>query len=140
MKYSAHAECEIIFLWKIVKYRVPWPRCEIKFVPSHAAGVFHCRRQFHTRQRISLVPKERISLKKHLRMQVLFLGTRNGNRTHNCPLGGGCYIHLTMQAYSIQSCPHKEEAEKYAVLPCSPAWAYGGPSGARTQDQPVMSR
>ena len=28
-------------------------------------------------------------------------GTRNGNRTHNYPLGGGYYIHLTMQAYSI---------------------------------------
>ena len=26
-------------------------------------------------------------------------GTRNGNRTHNYPLGGGYYIHLTMQAY-----------------------------------------
>ena len=25
-------------------------------------------------------------------------GTRNGNRTHNYPLGGGYYIHLTMQA------------------------------------------
>ena len=29
------------------------------------------------------------------------LGTRNGNRTHNYPLGGGCYIHLTMQANMI---------------------------------------
>ena len=28
-------------------------------------------------------------------------GTRNGNRTHNYPLGGGYYIHLTMQAYFI---------------------------------------
>ena len=27
------------------------------------------------------------------------VGTRNGNRTHNYPLGGGYYIHLTMQAY-----------------------------------------
>ena len=26
-------------------------------------------------------------------------GTRNGNRTHNYPLGGGYYIHLTMQAF-----------------------------------------
>jgi len=39
----------------------------MKFVPSHAVGVFHCRRQFHTRQRISLVPQERISLKKSIR-------------------------------------------------------------------------
>ena len=39
---------------------------------------------------------------KGSRMAPLLLGTRNGNRTHNCPLGGGCYIHLTMQAYSIR--------------------------------------
>ena len=30
--------------------------------------------------------------------QPFFFGTRNGNRTHNYPLGGGYYIHLTMQA------------------------------------------
>ena len=28
---------------------------------------------------------------------VLF-GTPGGNRTHNGPLGGGCYIHLTTEA------------------------------------------
>lgn len=28
-------------------------------------------------------------------------GTPGGNRTHNGPLGGGCYIHLTTEAYSI---------------------------------------
>ena len=28
-------------------------------------------------------------------------GTPSGNRTHNCPLGGGCYIHLTMEADQI---------------------------------------
>ena len=32
---------------------------------------------------------------------VGIFGTRNGNRTHNYPLGGGYYIHLTMQAYYI---------------------------------------
>lgn len=47
-----------------MKYCSRWSQCEIKFVLSHAVGVFHCRRQFHTRQRISLVPQERISLKK----------------------------------------------------------------------------
>ena len=32
----------------------------------------------------------------------LFLfGTPGGNRTHNGPLGGGCYIHLTTEAYWI---------------------------------------
>ena len=28
-------------------------------------------------------------------------GTPGENRTHNGPLGGGCYIHLTTSAYSI---------------------------------------
>ena len=36
-------------------------------------------------------------------LNELVFGTRNGNRTHNYPLGGGYYIHLTMQAYSIDS-------------------------------------
>ena len=27
-------------------------------------------------------------------------GTPGGNRTHNGPLGGGCYIHLTTEAFS----------------------------------------
>ena len=26
-------------------------------------------------------------------------GTPDENRTHNCPLGGDCYIHLTTEAY-----------------------------------------
>ena len=30
---------------------------------------------------------------------ALFFGTPGGNRTHNGPLGGGCYIHLTTEAY-----------------------------------------
>ena len=29
---------------------------------------------------------------------ALFFGTPGGNRTHNGPLGGGCYIHLTTEA------------------------------------------
>ena len=62
VKYSPYGECEIIYF---VNCEIsPFGRCEMKFVPPHAAGVFHCRRQFHTRQRISLVPKERISLQK----------------------------------------------------------------------------
>ena len=32
-------------------------------------------------------------------MIISFFGTHNRNRTYNCPLGGDCYIHLTMQAY-----------------------------------------
>ena len=30
----------------------------------------------------------------------LTFGTPGGNRTHNGPLGGGCYIHLTTEAYN----------------------------------------
>ncbi len=33
--------------------------------------------------------------------QRSFFGTRNRNRTCNYPLGGGYYIHLTMQAYYL---------------------------------------
>ena len=36
------------------------------------------------------------------------IGTRNGNRTHNYPLGGGYYIHLTMQAYSVLQFQNRE--------------------------------
>ena len=36
--------------------------------------------------------------KKRSREDCAF-GTPGGNRTHNCPLGGGCYIHLTTEAY-----------------------------------------
>ena len=44
-------------------------RCKVMrcVPPPHARSAFHCRRQFHTRQRISLVPQERISLKKAIR-------------------------------------------------------------------------
>ena len=38
------------------------------------------------------------------------LGTRSENRTHNYPLGGGYYIHLTMQSYFI------EEESKYLFI------------------------
>ena len=34
--------------------------------------------------------------------RTAFAGTPCRNRTYNCPLGGGCYIHLTKEAY------HKE--------------------------------
>ena len=33
-----------------------------------------------------------------------FFGTPCGNRTHNGPLGGGCYIHLTKEALSVNLC------------------------------------
>ena len=110
------------------------PLAEMCKLHQENRNLFTCRKLVYSFSSYHLCQREGDALHPPL------FGTRNGNRTHNCPLGGGCYIHLTMQAYSILSCPHKEEAEKYAVLPCSPAWAYGGPSGARTQDQPVMSR
>ncbi len=31
------------------------------------------------------------------------IGTPDENRTHNCPLGGDCYIHLTTEAYFFVS-------------------------------------
>ena len=44
-------------------------------------------------------------------------GTRNGNRTHNYPLGGGYYIHLTMQAFFIVY--HKSNQKSRAFfVPC----------------------
>ena len=64
-------------------------------------------------------------------MHPSLFGTPNGNRTHNCPLGGGCYIHLTMEAYKIFPDAIAGEINGKAV---------GGPSRARTLDQPVMSR
>ncbi len=32
-------------------------------------------------------------------MAIILFGTPDGNRTHNGPLGGDCYIHLTTEAY-----------------------------------------
>ena len=47
----------------------------------------------------SIVIKFKTPRKKGLHFrEVLFSGTRNRNRTCNYPLGGGYYIHLTMQA------------------------------------------
>ena len=37
--------------------------------------------------------------KKRPQYLVVKVGTPGGNRTHNGPLGGGCYIHLTTEAY-----------------------------------------
>ena len=34
-------------------------------------------------------------------LRTFLFGTPGGNRTHNGPLGGGCYIHLTTEAYFI---------------------------------------
>ena len=40
-------------------------------------------------------------------------GTPSRNRTCNCPLGGGCYIHLTMQAHKK---PSAENDERFQLL------------------------
>ena len=34
-------------------------------------------------------------------LRTFLFGTPGGNRTHNGPLGGGCYIHLTTEAYKV---------------------------------------
>ena len=34
---------------------------------------------------------------------LFFASTPSRNRTYNCPLGGGCYIHLTMRACRLES-------------------------------------
>ncbi len=39
--------------------------------------------------------------KKSRPQKVDGFGTPWGNRTLNCPLGGGCYIHLTKEAYML---------------------------------------
>ena len=39
--------------------------------------------------------------KKAVRKKWTAFGTPWGNRTLNCPLGGGCYIHLTKEAYML---------------------------------------
>ena len=41
---------------------------------------------------------------REIKMTATFCGqsgTPGGNRTHNGPLGGGCYIHLTTEACSF---------------------------------------
>ena len=37
----------------------------------------------------------------------LSFGTPGENRTHNGPLGGGCYIHLTTEAYATAFIIHQ---------------------------------
>ena len=52
------------------------------------------------RRKVSIIYSV-LSIISYLRRDLSrrFFGTRNRNRTCNYPLGGGCYIHLTMQAY-----------------------------------------
>ena len=57
------------------------------------------------------------------------LGTPAGNRTRNGPLGGGCYIHLTTEAYLVippgntsslrSSCHRKRWGEPEMIFPAS---------------------
>ena len=48
-------------------------------------------------------------------MQSFVFGTRSGNRTHNNPLGGGRYIHLTMQAYGQEAHRQKDYNDAFAI-------------------------
>ena len=52
-------------------------------------------------------------------MRLSLFGTRNGNRTHNYPLGGGYYIHLTMQADK----PSPIVAQKMEKIKCFNSFA-----------------
>ena len=64
-----------------------------------------------TEQRLFAVRRNRVTLfrrprREYKRDRVCVSipgenGTPGGNRTHNGPLGGGCYIHLTTEAYFI---------------------------------------
>ena len=45
------------------------------------------------------VDSDEYERKQSHKSDSVFFGTRNRNRTCNYPLGGGYYIHLTMQAY-----------------------------------------
>ena len=52
---------------------------------------------------------QKLPNKKHPLRCFLF-GTPCGNRTHNCPLGGDCYIHLTKEAaISGYNCSFKQQ-------------------------------
>ena len=46
-----------------------------------------------------------------------FYGTRNRNRTCNYPLGGGYYIHLTMQAYIKFCCRKSNRNLLFGIFP-----------------------
>ena len=71
VKYSAGAECEIISLLEIVKYRSLWSRCEMKFALHICEANISQRSYFTWRSHISLAEGE-FRWKKHLLSQVLF--------------------------------------------------------------------
>lgn len=47
---------------------------------------------------LAVLSRGSAKVKKHRKSGAFSFGTPSGNRTHNCPLGGGRYIHLTMEA------------------------------------------
>ncbi len=54
---------------------------------------------------------------------MLLDGTPGGNRTHNGPLGGGCYIHLTTEVFDVMKTekprfsPYPDEIPKTLAFP-----------------------
>ena len=52
-----------------------------------------------------------------MRLHALCIcGTPGGNRTHNGPLGGGCYIHLTTEAYDVLPPRHGGKTKYYSTI------------------------
>ena len=80
-------------------------------------------------------------------------GTPAGNRTRNGPLGGGCYIHLTTEAYFVippgntsslrSSCHRRRWGEPGTIIPailrrCAPRATAGG--GANPERSSLLLR
>ena len=53
------------------------------------------------RVELNVLPLIFFAKKKNANLCSIYvlIGTPDENRTHNCPLGGDCYIHLTTEAY-----------------------------------------
>ncbi len=93
-KYCIDKEKDHYFLWS--KW---YSRREYFGLRPRADCVGANRRALRGRSSPIEIPKARPCLCKGRAF-----GTPGGNRTHNGPLGGGCYIHLTTEAYFIRLC------------------------------------
>ena len=90
------------------------PGCKPHLFPFHSAqhniGVAYVDRQQHTetslKKPVCSLPNQKRERARPFSLLVVCgpdppgpSGTPSRNRTYNGPLGGGCYIHLTMEAY-----------------------------------------
>ena len=91
VKYSAYAECGIIHFVNCEIFC--FAKCEIKFVPSHAAGNFTRVSVFHSCRR------NEFHCKKHLLAQVLFAGWDSWIRTNECSSQSAVSYRLTISQY-----------------------------------------